>query len=456
MTTRVQHRRSSVAGNIPGPSDLQVGEIGINFADRQLFTKNGSNAVIRVNGNLALTQPVANEQAGDAYIDVETGKLYAYFSLDGDPIDWNEVSPETDVSGFLELTGGTMTGPIVVFGTASGNQAIGFTQVGNMIADSVDDYLPLLGGTLTGPLILSADPLVDLGAATKQYVDDAIDGIGAPDLTGYLQKTGGTMTGQITLPGGGVNNQAVSANELAAAIAAHVALPDPHDQYATVVEAQIDVISQASGVGGTADAIALTFSPALAAYTNRMRIRWVSPGPNTVTNPTVNIGGAGAKTIKKREGVALQTGDTGASGYVCDAVYNGTDFILMNPASYPTEQFPVAVSDEITNLTTGTAKVTWHWPYAAEILEVFAGLSSVQTGGSVLTVDVNKNGSTMMTTNKLVWDNNEETTLTYSGTAAALTTTTVAKGDKGTIDIDQVGTASAKGLKVYFILRRLP
>jgi hypothetical protein len=29
----------------------------------------------------------------------------------------------------------------------------------------------LAGGTLTGPLILAADPLVALGAATKQYVD---------------------------------------------------------------------------------------------------------------------------------------------------------------------------------------------------------------------------------------------------------------------------------------------
>src|SRR5215471_4388842 len=35
-------------------------------------------------------------------------------------------------------------------------------------------YLPIAGGTLTGPLILAGDPTLDLGAATKQYVDDAI------------------------------------------------------------------------------------------------------------------------------------------------------------------------------------------------------------------------------------------------------------------------------------------
>ena len=32
-------------------------------------------------------------------------------------------------------------------------------------------YLPLSGGTMTGPLILAADPVQPLEAATKQYVD---------------------------------------------------------------------------------------------------------------------------------------------------------------------------------------------------------------------------------------------------------------------------------------------
>lgn len=54
-------------------------------------------------------------------------------------------------------------------------------------------YLPLTGGTLTGPLILSGDPSVPLGASTKQYVDTK---------TGqYLPLAGGTLTGGITTPG---------------------------------------------------------------------------------------------------------------------------------------------------------------------------------------------------------------------------------------------------------------
>lgn len=36
----------------------------------------------------------------------------------------------------------------------------------------LDAKLPLAGGTLTGALLLAADPVVALGAATKQYVDN--------------------------------------------------------------------------------------------------------------------------------------------------------------------------------------------------------------------------------------------------------------------------------------------
>lgn len=43
-------------------------------------------------------------------------------------------------------------------------------------------YLPIAGGTMTGPLILSGDPTLDLGAATKQYVDNAVDGVTADQV----------------------------------------------------------------------------------------------------------------------------------------------------------------------------------------------------------------------------------------------------------------------------------
>lgn len=52
-------------------------------------------------------------------------------------------------------------------------------------------YLPLVGGTLTGNLTLSGDPSANLQAATKQYVDAQVGT--------KLSLSGGTMTGNITM-----------------------------------------------------------------------------------------------------------------------------------------------------------------------------------------------------------------------------------------------------------------
>lgn len=113
------------------------------------------------------------------------------------------------------------------------------------------------------------------------------------------------------------------------------------------------------------------------------------------------------------------------------------------------KMIPVACSDETTALTTGTAKVTFHSPYAMTLTEVFAGLTTAQASGSIFTVNVKKNGTTIFST-KITIDNTEETSLT-AVTPAVLSTTSIAKGDKITIDIDQIGDGTAKGLKVYFL-----
>lgn len=63
---------------------------------------------------------------------------------------------------------------------------------------STSTTLQLSGGTMTGPLILNANPTTSLGAATKQYVDAAVSGI---DVSGRVAKTGDAMTGPLTLSG---------------------------------------------------------------------------------------------------------------------------------------------------------------------------------------------------------------------------------------------------------------
>src|SRR5690242_6943314 len=99
---------------------------------------------------------------------------------------------------------------------------------------------------------------------------------------------------------------------------------------ANLGQVQSDLVAHAMAVGGTGDAITAAFMPAITAYTSRMRFRFTATTTNTVANPTVNVDGLGAKTIKKLGGIPLAAGDIAGAGHVCECLYNGTDVILLN------------------------------------------------------------------------------------------------------------------------------
>jgi hypothetical protein len=72
------------------------------------------------------------------------------------------------------------------------------TTINSATQTALDAKLAKAGDTMTGLLILSGDPVADLGAATKQYVD-AIDDTLTTAVNGKLSTTGGTLTGDLTL-----------------------------------------------------------------------------------------------------------------------------------------------------------------------------------------------------------------------------------------------------------------
>jgi hypothetical protein len=115
----------------------------------------------------------------------------------------------------------------------------------------------------------------------------------------------------------------------------------------------------------------------------------------------------------------------------------------------PTESLILAISDETTALTSGPNKLTFRMPYGFNVTEVRASLTTAQTSGSILTVDVNENGTSILST-KLTIDNGEKTSTTALG-APAVVDATLANDAEITIDIDQVGDGTAKGLKVTLI-----
>lgn len=119
--------------------------------------------------------------------------------------------------GSVSITGGTNNGTVklTVDGTATDNIAVtglksaAYTEASAFATAAqgtkADNAMPKSGGTFTGAVTLNADPTANLGAATKQYVDNQITNkIAAADAMRYIGTvgTGGTVT---TLPTSGVN-----------------------------------------------------------------------------------------------------------------------------------------------------------------------------------------------------------------------------------------------------------
>ena len=110
----------------------------------------------------------------------------------------------------------------------------------------------------------------------------------------------------------------------------NLAAPTARLDAARTVDVMTTAVAYAATVGGTANAIELVFSPTFAALTTGMMVRWKSAGANTST-VTLKIDSETTKDLKKLDNVALAAGDTGPSGHVCLAVYDGTRFLLVNP-----------------------------------------------------------------------------------------------------------------------------
>lgn len=126
-------------------------------------------------------------------------------------------------------------------------------------------------------------------------------------------------------------------------------------------------------------------------------------------------------------------------------------YTRLESASAGMTTLAVAASDETTAITTGTAKVTFRNPFptAFVVSSAKASLSTAQTSGSIFTVDVNEAGSSILST-KITIDNGEKTSTT-AATPPVLSDRSIAADAEITIDVDQVGDGTAKGLKVYLL-----
>lgn len=133
---------------------------------------------------MAAIQFPNNPNAGDVF-DASNGIRYTF---DGEK--WKTLGTSTAVTGgnqFVETPTTLTVDKVVTANTntgAVGTLAIGASAVLTVPSTSTfrtlmgksgsgggAEGLPISGGTMTGPLTLAADPVANLQAATKQYVD---------------------------------------------------------------------------------------------------------------------------------------------------------------------------------------------------------------------------------------------------------------------------------------------
>jgi hypothetical protein len=181
-------------------------------------------------------------------------------------------------------------------------------------------------------------------------------------------------------------------------------------------------------------------------------------GETTITNTSSGGSGGFGDVVGPSSSVASEFAlFDGTTGKLIKSA-TGSGFVKSTSGVYSTEANPVtglpfelvvACSDLTTALTTGTTKNTFPWPRSVTLSSVHAFLVTPQTSGSTFTVDVNENGSTILST-KITIDNGEADSTT-AATAPVLSDTGLAVMSVITVDIDQVGDGTAKGLYLVFV-----
>lgn len=159
-----------------------------------------------------------------------------------------------------------------------------------------------------------------------------------------------------------------------------------------------------------------------------------------------SVADAAAKTA-----LSLAASDVGKICYQAD---NGAFYILLDdsPVTWYAinfEQIVVAFSNESDAISAGTNKVKFPLLYSFYLVAAHAFLSTAQASGSALTVDINDDGASLLST-KITLDNTENSSVT-AATQPVLASNLIAANSVISVDVDTIGDGTAKGGKIILI-----
>ena len=278
----------------------------------------------------------------------------------------------------------------------------------------------------TGASTLTISPLATLAlknGASDLEADDIVAG------NAYLVYFDGTYL-RINLGGGGTTTTIVGITGTKAEF--NTAVTDGDFLYVGDVTQYTDEMAQdATGVMIDGSLVYVDGTPLLtrAALTGDVT---ASQGSNTTTiTSSVNLSGNPTTTTQSQSDNSTKIATTAF-------VYGKL------------EAWPAACSDETTPLaaaSTSVPVVTFYIPYGFTITRVFASLTTAGTGASQCIVDIHEDGTTIMTTTKILFSTGQ--TKSADGT---VTDSSIDADSKIEIFLDQRDTDNvATGLKVYII-----
>lgn len=108
--------------------------------------------------------------------------------------------------------------------------------------------------------------------------------------------------------------------------------------------------------GGSANVQTITLSPAITAYATGQAFKFLAGFTNTGST-TLNVNSVGAKTIKTYDGAVNLTAGDIVSGAIYEVVYDGTNFVLLNPSRSSTTWSPSYTGSGTLTYTTVTESV---------------------------------------------------------------------------------------------------
>lgn len=301
----------------------------------------------------------------------------------------------------------------------------------SLIADQYDDVLDLVAG-----------PGIEI--TTNASIDAiTISSIGGTGDTGYTGSVGNTGSPGFTGSHGYSGSASLSYRIIRVAGQTNL-VADQHDDVLDIVagpgisittNAQIDAITITATGGGTGGGLGFTGSIGGLGFTGSMGLGALG-----------YTGSAGLGSLGYTGSVGLGSlGYTGSMGTTGNLGYTGS----AGSAASANTALIVACSDETSPLTAGTAKSTFRMPYAFNLTGVRASLTTAQASGSIFTVDINQSGTSILST-KITIDNGEKSSAT-AVVPAVISTAALTDDSEITIDIDQVGSGTAAGLKVTLI-----